>query len=553
MKKIDILISCTLAVLSLFLLKDLYKPGFYTSHDGPNQMVRLYHFNQALQDGQFPPRWGGNLLHGYGYPLLIFSYHLPWWIAQIPFLMGADIFTSIKFVFIITYVFSAITMYFYLKTLWGRSAAFIASGIYIVTPFRFVDIFVRAALGESVSFAFIPLVFWSIHLLRFRYRFSSLFVGIVGVAGLLLSHVMIFSLLFMPLVLLFTLNALLTKNRLKYVLRIFALFAGGLGISAYYVLPAVYYRPMTIFTDKFSGAYAYNFTSLSKLLYSPWGYNGIDLPDEMSRQVGLTLWLVFLLSVFVTVWLIYKEIRKKSVQRQHLSIGIVCIFSFFFAVFMMIKESHFLWKYIRSFALVEFPWRHLAVTTFLGSCLSGYVISAFKQRYLKAGIILFLIFVTAYTNRNYLRINKVDDTPVRTWVDSESTTSLLNEYLPKWVDPTNIKKRKFYIESDIPVRQIIQTSNTVTFEYSSPKVTRIIIHHMYFPGWKAYINENEIGIKKTASGSMQLYVPKGVQKVNLYYKETIPMKLGNFISLSTFILLPILWILQKDRIKGSKK
>src|SRR3989344_4801505 len=238
LEKIDYIFLLIIFTISLFLLKDLYRPGFYTSHDGPNQIVRLFHFNQALDDGQFPPRWNAGLLNGFGYPLFLFSYHLPWWIAQVPRIFGADIFGSIKFVFVVTYAFSAIAMYLFIKNMWGKAAAFTAAFVYLVTPFRFVDIFIRAALGESVSFAFIPLVFWALYRMRYGYRFSSILIGIIGLTGLLLTHVMIFSLLVVPLTLWFLQNLSYTANRKKYIKLVLCIITGAVGLSAYYTFPA---------------------------------------------------------------------------------------------------------------------------------------------------------------------------------------------------------------------------------------------------------------------------------------------------------------------------
>jgi hypothetical protein len=180
-----------------------------------------------------------------------------------------------------------------------------------------------------------------------------------------------------------------------------------------------------------------------------------------------------------------------------------------------------------------------------------------QNKYAKWALVCILLGVTFYTNRNYLRINKVDDTPVTSWVDSEGTTSLLNEYLPTWVDLTNIKNRKFFIESDARISQIKQTSNAINFQYESPKMSKVLVHHMYFPGWKAEIDEKELTIGKTASGSMELYVPAGSQKVSMYFGETAVMKLGNLISLSTTFILFVLFLFQRKNkikpIKGKKE
>lgn len=548
LEKIDYILLLILFTISLFLLKDLYRPGIYTSHDGPNQIVRLYHFNQALDDGQFPPRWSAGLINGFGYPLFLFSYHLPWWIAQLPRFFGADIFISIKFVFVVTYVFSAIAMYFFIKNMWGSVAAFTAAFVYLVTPFRFVDIFVRAALGESVSFAFIPLIFWALYRLRYGSRFSSLLIGIIGLTGLLLTHVMIFSLLIVPLVLWFLHNLRYTFNRMKYIKNVLGMITGAVGLSAYYIVPAIFYRPITVFTEKFQTAYTYHFTNLQKLFYSPWGYNGTELPDEMSRQVGLTQWFVLLLSFALINWYIFR-VRKTKKEKEKVSLGIILFFCFLFAVFMMLPVSTYVWRIIQSLALVEFPWRYLAVTTFLGSVLAGFVISFIKKKTLKFIIIIAILALATYNNRNYLRINQIDNTPVTQRVNSELTTSLLDEYLPKWIDATDLKQKKFFLQSEAQIKEIGQLSNEIRFTYSSSNDTTIIVSHMYFPGWHAYTDNKETELLKTDSGSMLIYALKGNHDVLLTFKETLPMKTGNAITLFTAgILIFLAFVFRKQKL-----
>ena len=137
MRKIDLFIIIFLIILSVFTLKDLFKPNFYTSHDGIHQVVRLYYFDQAIRDGQIPPRWAGGLLNGFGYPLFAFSYHLPWFIAEPIYLSGFTIFESIKLTFLIGFILSGITMYFFQKELFGRLGAFVGTIIYLYAPYRF--------------------------------------------------------------------------------------------------------------------------------------------------------------------------------------------------------------------------------------------------------------------------------------------------------------------------------------------------------------------------------------------------------------------------------
>ena len=159
-----------------------------------------------------------------------------------------------------------------------------------------------------------------------------------------------------------------------------------------------------------------------------------------------------------------------------------------------------------------------------------------KNRY-KIILILCLIAITLYTNRNYLRINQIDNTPVVQRVSSELTTSLLDEYVPKWVDATDLKQKKFFIQSDAQIKEIQQTSNEIRFTYSSSNDTPIIISHMYFPGWHAYTDNLETELSKTESGSMLINASKGDHNVLLKFKETLPMKTGNAVTLFTVGML----------------
>ena len=93
-------------LISLLGVKALFHSGFYTSHDGRHQIIRLRHFHQGLVDGQLPVRWAGTALKGYGYPLFIFTYRLPFWIAELGYLVFKNLANAIKFAFILTYIFS---------------------------------------------------------------------------------------------------------------------------------------------------------------------------------------------------------------------------------------------------------------------------------------------------------------------------------------------------------------------------------------------------------------------------------------------------------------
>ncbi len=105
------------AAFSILGMKALIHPGLFTAHDIWHQVVRLYYYYQGISDGQIPPVWIGQLANSFGYPLFLFSYHLPW-IIGIPFLeIGFDIPNTLKILFFLSFLTSGFSMYFFAKNL----------------------------------------------------------------------------------------------------------------------------------------------------------------------------------------------------------------------------------------------------------------------------------------------------------------------------------------------------------------------------------------------------------------------------------------------------
>lgn len=73
----NILIFFLLLIFSFPAVKSLLAPGGFTSHDLTHHVIRQISMDKLLSEGQFPPRWSGELNNGYGYPVFLFNYPLP--------------------------------------------------------------------------------------------------------------------------------------------------------------------------------------------------------------------------------------------------------------------------------------------------------------------------------------------------------------------------------------------------------------------------------------------------------------------------------------------
>jgi len=545
LKKTDWFIILFLFLISLFAVKALFHPGFYTSHDGEHQIIRLNHFIIGLRDAQFPVRWAGPpAFNGFGYPLFVFTYQLPFYLGAVFNLIGLSLVDATKAVFILSYILSGIFMYLVQRRIWkSNSAALMGAVFYLWTPWRFSVIFVRASLGEAVCFLFFPLVLWSIFSLYEKEKMKFLFLGAFSLACLLLSHAML-TFLFLPF-----LGALIgfclwqSKRRKSLFFSYLKLFLLSLGLSAYYWLPAIVEKRQTMFTNILGNFYLQHFPTLKQLIYSPWGY-GFSFPgselDEMSFQVGIAQWLAVFLTIFVLAWL---GIRKRKQDfSQRLSGFLIILFAM--AVFLMVPISKPYWQFISRFLKIDFPFRHLALTTFFSSLIAGGLIVGLKKdkllQLLLYPAIIGLLFLVFYGNRNHLKVNQYLYLPDSYYEEHSSSSSSFDEYRPLWVSGSLPKKdEELKVEEGEAVIEAQEIrSNRQEFRVEVQKKSLLTLNTIYYPGWKLFVNgEKQKAETVPPAGLMQFSLPTGEYKVIFEFGRTWDRILGEGIALGTLFFI----------------
>jgi len=540
MKKIDWLVLFILTALSLWLLKDLFKPGLYTSHDGIHQIVRFYYFDQALRDGQFPPRWVQGLFNGFGYPLFIFSYHLPWFIAEVIRILGFSIIDSVKYTFLLGFILSGFTMYLLQKDLFGRIAAVAGTAIYLLAPYRFSNIFVRASIGDATTFIFAPLVFWSLWKLKEQASWKWVVWGSLGIAGLILSHAMV-AVLFLSIFGSYLMLSLpVVKNKISYIRSSAAILLGGCGISAYYFIPSIVERSNTKFGELMSQIFVGNyFANINDLIYSKWGYGVFHSKEgAMSLQLGIVQWLAVLLTTIylLKIFIFDKKIAndKKKLVREE----IILVLLFAFTIFMMLPISLPIWKMISNTVFIDFPWRYLAVSVFLVSLCSGLLIKILP----KGKIILVAAFIISafYFNRNHLRINEILPWDLSFIIKLEKTTNSFDEYTPKWV-------KNEYIVGNVPrvefaggkadIEILKNKLNLLAFSLDAPVDGIVRVNTIYYPGWNLYINHQAEQINYQRTGLIEFPITAGKSQIVVKFEETLLRKLSNLVSIASLTVL----------------
>src|SRR3989344_6046072 len=150
-------------VISVVILAPLIlpftKPGKAWTYDLDVHAFRMAAFHQAVLEGNIPPKWSTQLVYGWGSPVFLFNWTLPYWMGE-PFLFaGWSVVDAQKAVIIISVIFSYIAMFVFLWYWQGFWPAMAGAVIYEWALFRIYLLFTGGSLGVLAAFMFWPLPF----------------------------------------------------------------------------------------------------------------------------------------------------------------------------------------------------------------------------------------------------------------------------------------------------------------------------------------------------------------------------------------------------------
>lgn len=541
------LLILLLVAISFVPLFDLFHPGLPVTHDGQDHVARIANFYQSLQEGNIIPRWAGNLNWGYGHPILMFLYPLPSYLASLFHFFGFSLVDSLKLVFGISFVLSAITMHFFIKELLSdERTAFFASLLYVIAPYRFVDLYVRGAIGEHVAFIFPPLVFYFLLKLSKRYSSWYLIGGAVSFASLNLAHNAI-SLMFMPLFGLYALFLLLqSKKKIQlgsqYLMTIFL----GFGLSAFFWIPAFMEGKYTL-RDIVTGGdeYIVNFVMWKDFFFSQWIYGGTA---ALSKQIGIMHWIGIFSSIIAT----YYSYRNKN-RLWVVSLGSFLIF--WVTLFLMTSASNPIWQSITTLQKFQFPWRLLSLTVFLSSLLGAIALHSFPDKYKKYKKFFLLILVAGLLimNKDYWHAQSFLQKEESFYSGIYNGTTDTGESAPIWSVRFMEKEPKAYmeiIEGKGKVREIDRTSTKHIYDITLSERSRLRENTLYFPGWEVLVDGQKTSVEfqdPANRGLITFFVNQGKHRIDLRFNETKLRFTADFISVVSFIIL-FFWSIIKKRV-----
>ena len=521
-----------LIILTSVAIWPFFRGGFFKSHDGEWMIIRFTAFHQTLRAGNFPVRFVDRLNNGYGYPVINFLYPLPFYLSEIPKLAGFGFVDSVKIVFAVSTVFSAVAMFWALSIAFSPVASLTGAIVYLFIPYRFVDLYVRGSVGENLAFAILPLILGSIFQIakgnKIYFPILAIFTGL-----LIISHNVIAA-IFLPVFI--VLSHILIKRDITKLLLSYTL---GILTAAFFWFPALYDLKYVKLSQVSVSNIGDHLVPISRLVAPVWGYGSRPVGDTgFSPQIGIVAAAILIAAA-------YTQLRLK---KKNLPINFLLVTALI-ALFLMTSYSRVIWNTIPAIGIIQFPWRLLSVIVFTSAVCAAFVIdSNNKNRALLAALLVLasVISTVIYTKPSEF-VNRAD----AYYATNEDSTTVLGEYLPLWVQENSQSHPNQKIEIEKGTASITQTSikpNNYKFALDLQEESQIKVNTIFFPGWKVIANGSNIPIDyKNPQGLIKFKLPKGNYDVIIRYTKTLPHLASEIVTLFAVFLTGVYFYLLKWR------
>jgi hypothetical protein len=545
-----------LIIISVFPLLPLFQNGMFIAHDTQDHVARIANFYQSLKEGILIPRWAGNLNWGYGHPILMFLYPLPSYVASLFHLFGLSLVDSTKLVYALGFIGSGITMYLWIRRIWGSNAGLLAGIFYMFAPYRFVDLYVRGAIGENLFFIFPPLTCYLVSRLIETKRFVYLSLTSLSIGAMILSHNAL-TIMFLPFIAFYSVVLIYKgKNLFQESIRILTSFLLGIGISSFFLLPAYFEGKYTLRDIVIKNEIFNRFETIFRLVYSTWNFGG---SGQLSVEIGIMHWMVVITSIIFIVFLFFRKHDKKTrVDKKFFFLFFLAFVFFWISILLMLPISRGVYELFTILQKFQFPWRFLSLSVFSCSVLAGFLTHVFlsKRNKISIGVGLLVIVLTVqfwspkgFTQKSESFYSEVYEGTTDTGESAPIWSVRFMEKRPK--DFAEIVEGKASI--DVNKRTSVVHEYNVQIESST---IRFLENTLYFPGWHVYVDGNEVPSDKlyfmdpNYRGLINFYVDSpGTKNIRIEFKETKLRSVSNIISSVSGIILICLFIADKVILK----
>jgi hypothetical protein len=469
-----------------------------------------------------------------GIPVFNFFYPLPGYLATVFVYTGLSLESALKLLMIITFLLAPLSMFLLLSRFADASASFLGALLYGLAPYQRLNTFVRGDIGESLSLSIIPLaLFFYVSSVKNKRMIHLSIAGFLASCIILAHHGV--GLMSIPFIIIFLLFATYRHNVSFVYPGIFIVL--WLGISAYFWIPALIEHKYTLASVFIGDMYKQHFLSFPEFITKPWGFGAnVNASGGLAPQIGFLPFVILLTSI----------ILSKKRQRNLLIIALLILF--ISSLFLTTSASEFVWQKFSLLQKYQFPWRFMAIPSLTLPILVG-ILFPFKKK----SVIVFLAFLIIGSSFPYRDSGNYTHQPDEWYENFPGTTFYHGQTFTIWSEggaSAYPKEQIEVIEGQASIQNIHKKTQIISATIIAKTDANIRFNTLYYPGWRAYINETQTQIQFQDSnnrGIITVHVPSGEHIVYIRFTETKLRLFANVITLLSVFIACILFVCSKKQ------
>lgn len=535
---------CSIFIASLPVLKE----GLIVGHDLPFHMARIEGISRALQSGQFPVRVHAGTLNDYGYGNSLFYPELLMYIPAFLRTVGISTLLCYKIYIIFINVLTLLVGYIAFKKFTNnRCIALTISILYLLSPYRLICAYFRAAIGEFTAMTFLPLVLYGLYAILIGKKNDWLYLT-VGATGILQSHILSTELTsaFSVIIVLIFIKNLFTKE--KRILPLIYAAISTILINIWFIGPMLIMMAqlgLSVFSRK-----------QNPFLYAKYDINNLftsfTLFDVGPHTVG---WVGLFTVVFYILYRISheKDVKYNTFYKFSDTIAVLSI------IFTIGTTAYFPWDIISKipviggiFDIIQFPYRLLilvqaCIVLLLSITIMLWIKNKNITRIVCAVVVCISVFLTSLMYEvNFVRGNpeNIENKNYYTNYMDISLSVGQAEYLVEGSNLNDIVANPPVLESDnetLIVNSLYRYGTKTSFKYnmelSDSKENVIVLPIMYIPNYKILVNGQIVNQIKYDGGRVAFIAPAESGSVTINYVEPMTFRVFEIISLISIISL----------------
>ena len=541
-----------MALLAWLLLGPLWREaGLPNTADGILHLHRSAAMARSWASGLPWPRWFPAVYQGLGAPT--FHYYSPlFYQVMAPLqLAGLPLDLATKLVISLFFLAAGLATWGWLRRLLGPAAGLAGATLYLAQPLFFREYYFQGDYPQLVALLWLPVVLWAFTRLYLDDRWFDRLAAPFSLALLIVAH-NITALMGAGALALYSLALLAWKRDARGWLRL-AVSAGlGLGLSAFFWLPALADADLVRVHNLQKGFFHFGqyFLSWADLLAPPPLLDSRAANPPFPHMLGWPAWLALAAGV---VALIASFVRRSgwTASRFWIVAGIAFVA---FCLWLTRPQSTLLWEQVPLLALIEFPSRWLAPAALGVALVGGAAITAWGERpswWLLLALVLVVALSSAvflFPHQPFRPFDVFTARNTQTYERHSQAWGLTsgNEFLPRWADPPRAQAARLAEQKHLPegAEWRWETPHRAHLKPAPgtalPAGTLILPVH-YFPAWAGMTGAETLPTTPSREGLVSLSLTQAANEVTLRWQGTFWQRVGQWLSLAALLAWAV-WI-----------